>query len=134
MEIRIDHGDLMRLAKILDKNYSEFLKEFLNERALNLEQQASLFLQQRIYAMPPSKYYTRTGSAGRGHDVDEIEGGYQVFFSSVSGGADREYSPFLNKNRRVGRLNTYFFTDAVENEIKNIGDELEKKLNKVINQ
>jgi hypothetical protein len=88
------------------------LMEAINETAIYMGQKAGENLQKRIYAQPPSKYYERTGSAGRGHEVNTIKDGYEVRFSTVLGGAETEYDVFLNKNSRVSRLHTLFFDDA----------------------
>jgi hypothetical protein len=104
----------------IQKDMIRLLMEGIEETAIFMEKKASEYLDQRIYAQPKSEYYIRTGSMARGGTINKDQGGYEVMFSSVLGGADREYAKFVNMNSRVDRLNTLFFSDA--------NDEAEEKL------
>jgi hypothetical protein len=102
-----------------------------------MEQKASDNLEQRIYSQPPSPHYRRTGKAQRGRWIKERTEGHEVKFSTEIAGADKDYTVFLNKNRRIRKLNTNFFDDALKDTQSNrqkIIDEVTPKIIKLINK
>lgn len=67
-------------------------------------------IQKDVYnANKPVPTYRRTGAALRGREVKKISDGYKLVGNSTLGGAEKNYTPFLNKNSRIAKFNTLFF-------------------------
>ncbi len=116
-------------------------------------------IQKEIYDKPESRTYVRSGSAKRGSVIESFNGGTRIRWDStisprsvigVTGGltktgarkkskrrqrgSDENYTPMLNRNSKISKLDTKFFDNSVE-KAQEIGDkQLENSLHKFLPQ
>lgn len=103
------------VIRLLSVNIEGAVKDIVDEVAVEHEGIATENLSSRIYGQPESPNYRRTGRALGGRIIKE-EGPDKtsVVFNSRLKGARKNYTPFLNRNARIRKLNTKFWDDAVE--------------------
>jgi hypothetical protein len=106
--------------KEVNKKYSLNIVKFLKTKVFDIsalvERERQKNIKSRIYAKPASKSYKRTGRALGGSVIrNKSSDGLakQVVNNTKLKGAKKNYSPMLNKNKRIKRFNTNFWTDAV---------------------
>ena len=130
LDIQLDKRKLGRIRKRLDPStFSAFIKDATKGLAINFENQTKDLLNQRIYQQPESPNYRRTHDAIGGHLVKNAgEEGQEIVFDTRISGAVKNYTPFLNRNRRIKKLNTLFFDDSVKMFKKSVGKLLDKEI------
>lgn len=116
MNITIEVENLREVIGAFDLGkWKKAVNEPLTAIATEMENKSVEYLSDRIYGNAPSPRYRRTGAALRGRTMYST-GPSQVHidYSSVIGGAARNYTPFLNRNSRIPKLNSKFLDDAFE--------------------
>jgi len=130
MEINIDLQNLDKVLNRLNFDWDDLNKALISNISNEMEINAKQNIDQRIYAQPPSPRYIRTGKAKKG--ILKFKKGTQgqVLADTTLAGAGKNYTPFLNKNSKITKLNTNFWDDAVEKtkqETPKIAKEILKK-------
>lgn len=95
---------------------NEVLQKSVEDTAAHHDTISNELLQQRIYAQAESPNYRRTGAANRGRSNRKTDSkGYRrkVLNDSRLGGAETNYMPYLNRNKRIKKFNTYYWDDSV---------------------
>ena len=88
-----------------------------------MENKAKSNINTRVYGQPPSKYYVRTGRAQRSIIANKQSNiSYKVLSDTRVAGATKNYTPYLNRNKRIRRLNTHFWDDAVKDTQSKVQD------------
>ena len=107
-------------------NTKSIFSKVLLETGNELVNTAKTYLKQRVYARSTSGDLTGTAlgsiliTSSRSSET-KVEANTK--FKFLRQGRPKNYSPFLNKNRKVKKLNTHYWDDAikdVEKESKNI--------------
>lgn len=113
MIIKIDDN---KLLKRLDKiNIERSLPKIVLSVSGFLENERTKNINKRIYAQPPSPKYKRSGRALGGTKNEALNSTIRRVISDARlKGAKTNYTPFLNRNKRIKRFNTNFWDDAVK--------------------
>jgi hypothetical protein len=121
MNISIDLTGFEDALKALNTNFDDISKQIVSRISNEMEITAKENIDERIYSQAPSPRYIRTGKAKKG--IVKFNKGTQgqVVADSRKAGASKNYTPFLNKNSKIKKLNTLFWDDAVKTTKKNAG-------------
>ena len=119
-----------RIQDVLGTSIKGVLEEAVFDTAAFMDMTAAEKLQEKVYDKPESPVYRRTGSANKGRLITGGGLKRKVIFSSKLGGAQREYTKFLNRNKRIKKLNTGFFDDSVDETKEFAGKQTKKILHK----
>lgn len=130
MNLSLDLTGFESALKTLNIDIDDISKQIVKSVSNEMEITAKENIDQRIYSQSPSPNYRRTGKAKKG--IVKFNKGTQgqVLADSTKAGASKNYTPFLNRNKKIGKLNTLFWDDAVEKTKKDaekIAQEIIKK-------
>jgi hypothetical protein len=131
MKIDIDQRAKTRIQKRLSLTMcTKVIQPALRDLAEFTDRSATSNLNNRIYKKPPSPSYTKTGRALAGHRIDRVTPLTFILVqdSRIKNLSPRKnsfgytpkksprinYLPFLDKNSRISKLNTHYWTDAKE--------------------
>jgi len=113
--IAIELKNLQKIKGLLKVNMRSVRDDLVRELALHLSEGSTEKLDERIYSRPPSPHYRRTGRALRGRSNKKQGTGKRLVTRDTRlAGAQKNYVPFLNRNRRIRRFNTLFWEDSIE--------------------
>lgn len=120
-----------KVQNLLSPNIDSMLDEIAFDAVALMTEKRTENISQRIYAKPPSKSYRRTGRALGGTQVTKLGNAvYEIEDNTMIKGARRNYSPMLNKNKRIKKLATKYWDDAKKETKKEAGKIMKKRLNK----
>lgn len=113
--ISIEYKIPNSLQSFLKAGVGEPLEEAVFDVSGYLENKATENIKARVYSNAPSPRYKRTGRALGGHRNTKLGRlSRRVTGDTRFKGASKNYMPYLNRNRRIKKLNTGYWDDAVE--------------------
>lgn len=117
MDLEAKLQNLVGAEKLLSLDVDNILKTSIFDIAGFQENRATKYLKVRVYGQPASPNYRRTGGALGGHTIKR-EGAFKaivIFDARLKNKKSKvNYTLFLNRNRRIKKLNTKFHDDAVK--------------------